>query len=441
MKKLSTILTCVVILFLSACSGSKENPINPNLATVTFDANLSNIEFNPNSEFFLMASKSDGSLIDYKAIEVGETVTLANPDYSEDSFTLSMIEKNDEAIGKSLFGLSYQGMPRGVEIIIKDPRSQTAEFVTLNAINFNQNNSSYLFSLPGHFIECFADGSLPLPSAKNNSPLYIVTRNVEGEDNGYLLTQTNYALGQEYDLGLNKVFSAFTGESVTISSGFDFAANYLYGRQASDAPEHAYCLSYSEAILNQTNLALKMPGNLFSTYSSVSVALSDYLYYKSFSNNKSKDFEIPVYEILDFDAEPGLVNYAATSQNGYVGMYFSNLVNGTYIDWLVTDKAGLGKTARVPNIPNEITNFIPGYTHNLWSWDEFISFAWPDTELAFSDMVAFDMLGWMPYNVPTINAKFLDVYVGDPNNLRRKNSSNYISRWKENRFFQKPQGF
>ena len=208
MKKLSTILTFVVILFLAACDGSKENPINPNLATVTFDANLSNIDIDPLSEFFVMASKSDGSLIDYKPIEVGETITIASGDFTESEFTLSFLEKNTVAIGKYFAGLSYQGMPRGVEIIIKDPRSQTTEFVTLNAINFNQNNSSYLFSLPGHFIECFADGSLPLASSKDNSPLYIVTRNNEGEDSGYLLTQSNFALGQEYDVNLDKVFSS-----------------------------------------------------------------------------------------------------------------------------------------------------------------------------------------------------------------------------------------
>jgi hypothetical protein len=441
MKKLSTILTFVIILFSFACDGSKENPINPNLATVTFDANLFNSDLNQESEFFVMASKSDGSLIDYKPIDIGQTVTLSLSDYSENEFTFSIIDRSIEASGKSLSGLSYQGMPRGVEIIIKDPRSQTAEFVTLKAINFNQNNSSYLFSLPGHFIECFADGSLPLPSAKNNSPLYIVTRNVEGEDNGYLLTQTNYALGQEYDLSLNKIFNAFTSDPITISSDFDFAANYLYGRLANDAPEQAYWLSFSEARLSQNNLALKKPGSLFSSYSSYSTAYSNSLNYLSFSTDKSNDFEIPVYEILDFDAEPGIVNYSATSQDGFVGIAFGNFIDGVYLDWIVTNKVGLVKTARVPNIPSEITSFISGFSNNFWIWDETFYFTWPNAQLPLSDIVAFDMLGWMPYNVPTINTKFLDVYVGDPNNLRRKNSSDYISRWKENRFFQKPQGF
>ncbi|MCU0384324.1 MAG: hypothetical protein MUF68_09700, partial [Cyclobacteriaceae bacterium] len=111
--------------------------------------------------------------------------------------------------------------------------------------------------------------------------------------------------------------------------------------------------------------------------------------------------------------------------------------SSAYIDWFVTDKAGINKTARVPNLPNDITNFIPNFNNVELLWTEVIYFTWPETNLTMGEIINYELSGWIPNDVPVVDVKFLDIYLGNDELKIGKQKHKIAKQSKKGRLFNK----
>ncbi|MCZ8328588.1 MAG: hypothetical protein O9302_11050 [Cyclobacteriaceae bacterium] len=394
-----------------SCEKTNVDPPKQDLASVTFETGFSNIDFDPDSEFYLMASASDGSVIDYKKLEFGKTLVLQNMGQALETFTLSFVERNTKE--KFIMGLSYQLTPIGSEIQINAP--ETGAPVQLDVNGFEGDANSYRVSLPGHSETLYGPASFSLLSEKNNAKIYVVKTDYDKGDIGFYLTEKTYTTGQTHQFNLTNAYQTFNEEEINLNTEFDFVfANLrLFGRSANEVPSLAYFVSNNWSQEGDKQIVFRKPGTIFPTFSSVSTIYGDYHIFSSISTSKAYDFSIPELEIEKVESKPGQVNFSIIAENGYVGSYFMKEQNNGYIEWYVTDKAGLNKTVRVPNLPKELTNFIADFNPDDLLWTEEVYLTWPQTNLTIGEIMNYDLLGWLPNDVPVVDVKFLDIYLGE----------------------------
>lgn len=370
-----TLLLSLSLLFALSCE-QDEQSFNSLLASVQVSAGF--ISPFESQSIYVIASDSNGEVIEYLKLENDQTFELTSISYTESTFTLSFIKTEQHITGKQqkhLIGKSFHGLKRGTKLFLKKqlPGYGNVGFFNFTAQNFDANQAfEYTLSSNGDIAHVTNPNSQGNPNyngegvlySKNPSKVFILKYGADQKPLGYLFPSTSYTVSQKYEIDVSGNYLPLQTEVVNFSN-LAFVGVRVYGRPNIDHYKELYEVSSSTTSYGNT-LTIYYPGTTFPGYASHSWLNENNSYYENF--NKSERFD---FDFLAIKATIGVfgqtVNYSLVGDYGIALFNFNIAASDDEIyDWNSFAVTGADQTITLPKLPAEITADFATYSYSSW---------------------------------------------------------------------------
>jgi hypothetical protein len=409
-KTTTRLALSLVLLFLFSCN-DEEEAFNPQLVTVQVSADF----INANSNLYLLASKSNGDIIDYVKLENDKTFELNTDAYLDQTFTLSFVEKQRFLPSQKteLSGNSFHGIQRGTRLFLKRSilDNRNAGFFNFTLQNIETvNNVSYAISSNGEFLSYDAianEGFNHTINSKNPTRLFITRYNATEEPISYLFPPTQHTVSNQYTIDIGGDYTPFQNENISFSDNV-FAGVKVYGRTRLDNFIEQYQVSTSSVYYGNT-LNVYYPGNVFAAYASRSWMNKNNFYFENFNKEKRSDFDFLRTEIeLSNDSQQFI--YSVTGDALVLRFDFN--MNGNEFeayDWNAYANAGVSKQLTLPRLPLEIMSEFTLYNYDHWSSELLVELMQVEGIYSVNEYLISEAEGkWLG----TQNTKYVYAYLG-----------------------------
>lgn len=374
-----TILFMVSIGFFIATSCDQEEQLNdPLIVSVQVSADF--INSYSNETVYIMASDSEGEILDYKKLDNDRTTQLSAPEYAKDNFTLSFVltyQNTSGAAKRHLIGKSFHGINRGSNLLLKRQLSGygNAGFFNFNLTDFDsETNVKYTLASNGDITSFFYPtshntGDAPIYS-KNPTRLFITKFSPSQEPIGYLFPSTNYTVSRKYEISLEGTYLPFQTEQINFSDQVT-AGVITYGITQIGSTKELYQVSNNN-LYSGNILRIFYPGATFPAYASHSWQQVEEVYFENFNNEKRSDFNLlKVESEIDFSGQQ--VNYSINGDKALVCFDFDieETESETY-NWNCFASTGADQSIVIPRLPSEITSNFVGFSNSSWEANDLV---------------------------------------------------------------------
>lgn len=391
-----------LLFVVSSCDN--EDEFNPLLASIQVPAGL----LDSDSKVYLLASDSEGEIIEFAEIQDGATTQLVSDTYTESTFTLSIVTAYSDLSYKDLYGSSYHGVRRGVKIVVPESADEEVDYFQFTTQNFDAVNASYYtLASNGDASSIYPDDtSGDLYLSKSPTRFFITKYNLNYEPIGFQFPTTTYTAAQTPAVNLAGTYAAFQSETVNFTES-SYAGVTVYGRVAADNFTELY--EVSESSTGSTSLSIKYPGTTFPAYASSSYVEGFDYYYEAYHKSQRSDFSM-----LDVDATVEItgqtIDYSITSNGDVVSFDFDqDGSESEYFGWDIYAPTGANKSVTIPKLPTEITSTFSAYSYAGWTNDEDLEVM----QIEGVDSVDEYILAEMDENLSgSVNAKYVYLYLG-----------------------------
>lgn len=372
----ATLLLLSFSLFFASSCDQEEQPVNPLLVSVQVSADF--ISSFDNHRVYLLASDSEGNILEYRQLENDQTFELNSSSYTESTFTLSFIETIQYTTGsqqKNLNGKSFHGIKRGSKFLLKKqlPGYGNAGFFNFTVQNFDDGKANeYTLASNGgisHVTNPTYQGNPVFNGeyvlySRNPTRLFIAKYGADKKPLGYLFPPTTYTVSQKYMIDVDGVYSAFQTEVANISD-FVSAGVTVYGRPFIDNYEEFYNVSSSSTLYNKS-LTIYYPGTAFPGYASHSWLNRTDSYYENFNKSVRSDFDFLKVEAT-MNVSGQTINFSLKGDNGIAlfGFRFITSDNEFY-NWDSFASVNSNQSIVLPRLPAEITANFGAYSYSSW---------------------------------------------------------------------------
>jgi hypothetical protein len=373
MKTMTRLALSLVLLFLFSCN-DEDQTFNPRLITVQVSADFINV----NSNLYLLASKSNGDIIDHVKLENDKTFELNTDVYLDQTFTLSLVEKYEYSSGQKteLSGNSFHDIQRGTTLFLKRSISENGNvgffnftlqnIETANAISYSISSNGDVVSHNSITNEDFNHTIY----SKNPTRLFITKYNAQEEPVSYLFPLAQHTVMNQYAIDIRGDYTTFETEEVNFSD-YVFAGVKVYGRTSPDSFIEEYEVSNSAVYYGNT-LKVYYPGDIFAAYASRSWINENGIFFENFNKEKRNDFDFLNAQI-ELANTPQQFTYSVTG-DGLILRFDFNM-NGnefeTY-DWNSFANAGINKQLTIPKLPIEIISDLSLFNYDSWSTESLV---------------------------------------------------------------------
>lgn len=319
---------------------------------------------------YIVASSADGNVITFTQLQDGEVNELSSESYTEGTFTLSVVNRYVGTSYKDLYGTSFLGVQRGLEIDLPEYEEEDYGYFQLTGTNFDLNASEYSISGNGGY-GSYIDSEYPttwIDITTSPSRIFITKYDANFNPTGFMYPSATYADAGQFEVNLSGTYTAFQTETVNFSQT-TYASVDVYGLPTANNFTQMFEVSESDNF--GTSLTVRYPGTTFPAYASYSYVWGEDYEYEGFSKTKKHDFDVPDANI-SINATGGSATYTATGEFDFMYFDFEQGPNDDeeYIEWSIYAPAGSNKTAAIPDIPTDITTGF-SFSSSAWALEDY----------------------------------------------------------------------
>lgn len=358
-------LTLLLALVPGVFSCGDEEEVRTELISIF----TSNDYFN-GYEIFAVASDANGDVIDFAQLKGEETIKLTSTSFNKNTFTLSIVQRILIADygDKYLSGYSWYEIKPGGSLTLAGSETHLANISLSNSnidagyYGLSSNRSFYLVDPRQTFVTVLLSGQ----NSRIFSTMYDKSLPV-GSPTHYSFPTTEFSDLEAQSLDLTSVNMPLDIETVDVALTEEAIVS-LYGILGTGEDRQVF----QNIVSNYTNsgsLALKYPGNVFDSYASSSILISDNYTAFIFDKDSKFNFTAPSYT---YSADGQGPSFAYSVNGGdfvTIEGTYNNPANKNYLSFRAYLPARNNQTVAMVKLPKEIIEIFDEYDPTNWEFN------------------------------------------------------------------------